>query len=491
MAYFNQTKVSALSPVITKIICVLLVGCFFSLLYGALNHRPLFSDGAMWNASFLAWSNFQRDTSLLRYSDLFMQLPGWLWLHLGGRPLSAVRINELVYSLHPFLSLLLSAWLLQRRRRLDLLVFPLMSFAAVTQTVIAVPYSLVPDILSLSWPFVILSTSSNLAANPKLRWLNALTLALLLLTLVLSHEAVVYLLATLTILELHKGRTQTHRFKWLPAVGYFALTLWLIYRIYTANRNVSIPFAQGLLDSWNAFEIFAVATTTIFAVAALPFRNRLPARLITSVLTTVCSVIFLLLHPPGSEDQVLWSVFAARFLAVPLHCLFVILYYSNLNSAIRWTANEVVWRKLTFAILLMLTLAVSLWNDINLNRDWNKTVTYVRERSAGAPGCKLMTDLDELARNSGSYDRRTFQILSSIISTEAQGQMGVILFHPGFRKKAPPFAQANPCCLLRKGLFSIFRDTPKIETNWNLDFTQVILATQSDTALQQSCAVTP
>ncbi|MGZ3699473.1 MAG: hypothetical protein ACXWP5_15135, partial [Bdellovibrionota bacterium] len=126
----------------------------------ALAHRPLFLDGAVWMFRIFSFGKVVYDPDYTRYLDTLLQLPGIWWIRAYGTTedvtRTAMHLIELAYSLHPFLSLLACAAILRKKGRIELLIFPLLSFALVTQTTMAFHIGVVPDALSCFWPLFLL-----------------------------------------------------------------------------------------------------------------------------------------------------------------------------------------------------------------------------------------------------------------------------------------------------------------------------------------------
>ena len=123
-----------------------------SLGWAALVNRPLFSDGIYWTFEILNKKTFFFDQQFTRYTDILLQIPALIVLKFNLGETLALKLNNLSYSLNPIVSFLACIVILKKRRRLDLLIFPILCFATVTQTVMSVPFVLIPGLLSLLWP---------------------------------------------------------------------------------------------------------------------------------------------------------------------------------------------------------------------------------------------------------------------------------------------------------------------------------------------------
>lgn len=419
------------------LLAILVFFNFAAAFVAAFELRTLFSDGSLWAFNIINTGHFNLDLNFLRYADALFQLPAVLAIKIGLTDSVALYLFSFSYELHPFVSLAVCWILLYRQKRTDLILFPLLSFACVTQTCLLTGFTLVAGMLSLMWPmlFILLFWSGKL--------FEKIAFSFLLAALLLEHETSLVFLFVLTLC-FYKNRR--------ALAGILIVSCLLMgVHILTLDSGPKVNFLRNLLETWSAFRISQAILVVIFALTCLVK----PANKKAVVVQTLLVLGFYFSQRDGLN--MIDSYNARTFAAVwaSLICwLCVIQFKKNQNFSSGW-------------IVVVAALVISFFHDWVLNANWHNTVATVQKYLEPAPLCRQLTPQQTKTFN---FDNQVLPLFSIVYGAQLFGTPGTVLFDENYLNKHKAENLSHFCCGLANGKIHIgYGGYIELASDWRYD----------------------
>lgn len=426
----------------------MLAGCVASLVIATVNDRILFSDGAWWFFNIVREKSFAFDINFARYADRLFQVPALVALYAGFGDNVVLKLYSLFYNFNPLCSILVSAWILKKRDRLDLLIFPVLSFATVTQTTLGDPSVMVSSLLSFTWPLFFL------AVLPKRGFFSWAGIVGLVACFAFEHESGVIFLFMLIFVKAFEGYTDIagkKREHFLLGGLFFTAATWLVYRVVGPTAGPRQFFIDALFFRWDSFRMASIA---ILMSAILVFfkPQRISSKKWLSGLTlfafsaAVYTAVTMNTEP---EEFVFWSVNYARstatfFAAIIGLCCFVVMKMNRQTHLKKYENRAAL-------VITCFALAVSLVHDIKLNSFWLKSTSFIKSKISAEPGCEQLSVTDSLEINKHGFYNFYLPIVSIVMSKIEYGNVGTVLYSTESLRRLKMKNVKNFCCLLGQG----------------------------------------
>lgn len=425
------------------------MGCFASLVAATVNDRILFSDGIWWFFNLIKNRTFVYDAAFTRYADLIFQIPALAALHLGFDDNVVLKLYSLMHNFNPFVSLLFCGWILKKRDRLELLIFPILSFATVTQATLGDPSGMVSSLLSFTWPLFFLTV---LKKRDFLTWFGIVGLVF---CFAFEHESGVIFLLMLTVLESIEAYTAPadKKREHFILCGLFLLgSIWLVYRVFGSTAGTNQYFVASLLRPWDSFRLassvfFISALLVFFKPRKISSKNWLIGLIILVASAAIYTAMAMQSEPPA---LIFWNAARGRttgvfYSAIIGFCCFVLL---KLKGPLHLMKSE--YR--VFLGIVTLALAVSLAHDIKLNTAWQRSTSFIKSKISAEPGCLQLSEREsgEKISHYGFYDA-LLPLVSIVMSKIEYGTVGTVLYSTEGNKLSRIKNVKNFCCLLGQG----------------------------------------
>lgn len=446
-----------------------------SLAWAALVDRPLFSDGIIWTFQILNKKTFNCDWQFIRYADALLQIPAVLALKLNFGELIAVKLNSLSYSLNPFVSILACAWILKRRERLDLLIFPILSFATITQTVIAAPFTVVSGLLSLLWPLFFLAV---LPGRGFFYWFGLL---LLNLGVIFEHETGVVFLLMLVFLKAYEAyfapldKRQDH----LVLFSIFSVTaIVMVYNILQSPAGSRTNFLNQFLSG--DLDIYQVSSLIFIALFFLIYKKISRISEIYKMIFICISAVTITFYYTNyyvseTGGSLFWGAVKARTLAALLASVICFVCFLFIKSEKSFSSSENTSKYATSLVIISLALMVSLLHDLGLTRNWIKSMDYIKSQMNEKPGCRQLSETESKEHIiANGFDTRFLPFYSIVIGQQIYNRIGTVLFSEENLKYESYGKIKNFCCVLREGQIAIAGGYMNVEPDWSYNLSPVI-----------------
>ena len=451
-----------------------------SLGWAALVNRPLFSDGIYWTFEILNKKTFFFDQQFTRYTDILLQIPALIVLKFNLGETLALKLNNLSYSLNPIVSFLACIVILKKRRRLDLLIFPILCFATVTQTVMSVPFVLIPGLLSLLWPLFFL------AVLPSSGFFYWFSLLLLNFGFVFEHEVgliFIILLVFVKAFEFYSAPQKEKRIHLILFSIFSVTSIWMIYHVLQLKIGPQINFNKQLFSlDLDAFRICSLALIILF-VLIFKKKSWIPdSKKITIILTLalVTALFFINNFLKSNGGGLFWQAYRARTWAVPLACFicsicFISIKYDKpLNSP--KNTNEYALG----LVVISLALLISLMHDLKLTSKWNKSMVFLKSQITEEPGClQLSTKETSEKLLTNGFSISNLSLYSIVMGQEMHNKIGRVLFSEENLNFKNYGNLNNFCCLLREGQIAFGDVYLEVEPYWSYNLLPVIQSLNS------------
>jgi hypothetical protein len=336
-------------------------------------HRQLSDMGTPFMFRLLAYGHTTPDNPG-RYVSVLFQLPSLACRAMGLSPAVILRVYEAVLVWHPVLSLVACFAILRARRRLDLLAFPVLSFAIADQISHAYACGTIHDAISFFWPpFLLILTTER----PKIA--DVLATFSLLAALTFTHEsaAIFFLLIAASSFQLSRKSRGVRSFH-LAVAGYsFMAAIYCVLRVWLYSRpEGAVPFFFLAPEPLSAVAVLV----SLLIASALWQARRVKAE--DPRLATLIGVAVLapLLYFAGRSVPWIGPARASRMLSVGLAFGFgVLAYVHRPREHIRW------------AVLVAASfLAVASVHDIKVTLAWARGVSFIDRTMRDSPGCRVL-----------------------------------------------------------------------------------------------------
>ena len=426
----------------------MLGGCFASLVVATLYDRILFSDGAWWFFNLVSSRSFAFDSSFARYTDRIFQIPALVALFAGFGDNVILKTYSVFYNFNPLCSLLICGWILKKRDRIDLLIFPVLSFALVTQTTLGDPSVMVSSLLSFTWPLFFLSVL------PRRGFLTSIGILGLVTCFAFEHESGIIFLLMLILVKSYEGYTdiaERKREHYLLGGLFFAAAAWLVYRVVGPTAGPSQYFVDAIFFKWDSFRKASLAIL-ISAILVFFKPQFISAKIWLSCLTLfACSaaVYTAIRMNTEPEDLIFWSVNHARSTATFFAAFLALCCFIVMNRQMQFEK----YRNRALLIIACFALAASLVHDIKLNSFWLKSTSFIKSKISAEPDCEQLNVSDSLEINKHGFYSTYLPIVSLILSKIENGNVGTVLYSTESLGHLKSQKTKNFCCLLGQGKF--------------------------------------
>ena len=336
---------------------------FLSALYATYSHQPLFGDGSFHVYSIL--ENAQTfHVGAGRYLTDVLQLPA-LMLRLADSSMgSVVRTYEAVISLHPFVSLIVCFFIAKKRSRLDLMVFPLLSFALSTQFSQAFSFGTVHEVLSLFWPAMIYFLTVD---GPNLK--DEILIGAILIAFAFTHEASISCLAIFILFSTVKLRARPSRFYYVTLVAGVFVILWHLIKLWIFKVFIPSEFFEPDFNFSNSFPIVGLLTLGFLGVS-LALKNSRYSKY--RIAFAGAAVLLPLLFAFGYKHATVLDARNVRALSVPLAAFLALFTSFSFHSSS--TNRRAIYLATT---ALLITGSV---RNFNITKNWESATQFVQQQ---------------------------------------------------------------------------------------------------------------
>jgi hypothetical protein len=364
--------------------------CAAALLFAAIEERPLSNEGGQWVYEILNTSGASYSHVFFRYSDILFQIPSILAMRILGETGIglATTLAELSYSLHPVVSILICAWILKRRERIDLILWPLLSFAIATMPTAPFSVGVVAGATSFFWPAFLLVCLSP-RPSPKT------TIAILAFSVLLlfSHESALALFVPLSLasLAMNGWRWPTNRVHRRLTVFFVFGLLSYLARLLIEQADPRSKFFSEVFRPWNSEREFGLALLLLTSLTLPSALGSTRSKYFSALLAagTVLFTTWMLLFADLTQVKTEYGYAArasATSLATVIALLFLILF-SNLMRTPDWI-RSVGGR--AFVVVTFLSLLAAAVVDYQVTNAWKESLDELRSYNT-IKGCHFAT----------------------------------------------------------------------------------------------------
>ena len=308
--------------------------------------------------------------------------------------LLCARLLSIGMSFHPMLSLFFCYRILNTFHRLEYFVFPVISFALCTQSLMAYPALIVPESLSLFWPLLFLLLFRHGKSIRELIWPVLLSICL-----AYSYEAAVLLLALNGLFILARLRFYP------PRTGDYALTalnflgcLFLLWSLFGPQPLDTHHFTNALLKSapTEPYRLLGFSSLVLIMINIfIPFfLRKVESKIaILSLSVGIIQTIIFLIYISTTKqwNYIYGTVWNQRTTAIPiaglLACILVFLVYFDRKE---WWIRKSYSYTITLLLCCFFNLS-SLIYDIGFTRTWREGYSFAQWITKNNPGCNIIS----------------------------------------------------------------------------------------------------
>jgi hypothetical protein len=310
-----------------------------------------------------------------RFVSALPQLPSLAGRALGLSPALILRFYETLLAWHPVFSLAACFAILRARKRLDLVVYPVLSFAIADQLTQAWACGGIHDAISLFWPVFLLILT---AEKPKNR--DLIPVFPFLVALTFTHECAAFFLLLIAACAFQLSRKSRAGHSYYSNIGRYSC----LGAIACFVRLPLNPSGSPQSFFWVSSQpLPAIAVLVFLLIGAALWRARGPKprdedkRL--AVLITLAALAPLLYFATRAVPSI-WAERDSRAFSVGLGLGFGVMAFFHRPR------HDVRWMMLAAASFL----AVGSIHDFKITADWARGVSFISETMQDSPGCKVL-----------------------------------------------------------------------------------------------------
>lgn len=376
---FTKVEQGGFKKMIPRCLIILAFANALSALVATLLYRPMYSDGIIFFSWAIDTHSYGYDGRYLRHIYYLMQLPSvfidkFLTFLPNNTVWSALAFC-FSYGLHPVISMMGCYFILRKYRKVQYLVFPLLSYALITVPLMTYPSLTIQETISVFWPLFFLLSFSPLKS--RLEIYGGLALSLLLAA---GYEtSVLFFIVNASILII-RGQTG------LLFISQILGGCWILFRLLGPNAGPNEAFLESFsVPLTEGFHFYTFCGVMAVAALLLKPKKWLILPLIFLCLMTLYwgmkDVIFF-------PDTYLWQAFTDRTRATPLTSILALLaYWAN--------AKKKELRPLFY--FCMFALVISCAYDILATYYYARGVSYAEKMANENEGCNIipLADFEE------------------------------------------------------------------------------------------------
>lgn len=418
----------------------------------------LLNDGAFWVLSVIGNESAYRDPHYWRLTDVLVQLPAVLALHLtpaAEKVTVALRTMNVCYTFHPLLSLAFCAIYLFWKKRPLLLVFPLASFGAATMMTLGYAVGVVPEALSCFWPLALAVFLRDEKSPVELGIVLSFSVLL-----ALSYEASLLFFALLIAFVFCSTPRRTAIPVWAALGAGFAWTLYRGLGPTVGNRQF---FFTSLARPWSSVMFAAIALALTYAVTqTLVEWEKIPDRVLrrgsgAAYGAIAAWVAFACLRRPGDFRPPF--AYHYRVVAIPvagmigagLGAALLLAKWRNRQGLLRIERDRDLGRNAMLGAVIALAVGAAFM--LKSDEIWRSAISEVTARVAQRQGCELFTweDFREAFGRRG-INAATFPYLTMLLQYPGQPHyIALVGTYPWVARSGKVIA--DPCERLAAGEF--------------------------------------
>ena len=364
----------------------ILLTCIASF-YAAISHRSLMHDGSSWFFHILK-QGFFYDHNYTRYFTLVLESPAVILLKF----FPDIDIKwylaslDFPFSFHSLISLFFCFLILKQKNRLEIFIFPMLSYATATLSTISFSVGIAPDSLSLFWPLLMLVLYRNPSSRNQYVWCLVLSTALM-----FTYEMSVIFFIIISLVQYFKSRNSGKSSDWvlliINCIGGFYCT----YRIIGPTSGNQNLFWSSLEKPLDPFRIFIILEIALFFIL-LWCLVKLPRMLVPKIVVTFSIAVALFYSYYFFLGYfTIYYGYYSRVTAIPvsaviaLGCIIVDLKYLNIDYK---NTVDLRGRLLGLPVLLVsIVLFTGSLYDIKFTHKWNKVRNAFYEYYKDKTGC--------------------------------------------------------------------------------------------------------
>ena len=385
-------------------------------------------DGAGW-IYYILQKGYFFDYGYWRRFSLVIESPFMLIKYLF--PLAPTKlliaVCDFSFQCHPIISLIACWTILIKADRLDLIVFPALSYSLATLSTIGFAVGVVPESLSLFWPLLLLMTLFD-----ELSWVSLSISVILILALAFTYEfstIFIVLLAGIKLLRLKSNLS----LKGLIVLATLGLAqVFIFFRVFGPNAANQTFFWASIKSPLFGFREYSLITLLFFSISIIP--QRLPTRIrkLGLILFSVISLWYFVLF--SRDGVILGSEYIFRVSAIPTAFFIAVVFVLYVFKFNQKNVSDVTIGIVFFSII------VCSFHDFQYTNLWKQEWLNFKSKYANAKGCI------EIQPKPGDFFHGWAIPYNSILAQESQN-ISYVVFDTTYVKE-------NFCEKFRKGRLS-------------------------------------
>ena len=255
------------SSLLSKTVFFLLGLNFLSLCFALYFDRPLFAENSIWLLSLLTKKHLSADHEFYRFFPMIWQIPSYLLLKIQGDSTALTKpiifIFEFLTNFASVFGLCITGLILKKKKRLNLIYFPILNFALASQGIGSYGGSGTVEAIAFFWPLVMATILQDDKSN-----LDQLVIFFLTIALSFTYEVTAILipfLILILILNLNINiisKSQKNR-----QIFLFSLScLFFIFRILTAKQDDYVRYLYSVNFGTYGFTYFGFLLSLILFI---------------------------------------------------------------------------------------------------------------------------------------------------------------------------------------------------------------------------------
>lgn len=230
-----------------------------------MSRTAMSTDGGAWIYTILNSQWFRYDWPHKRFSSFLFQLPSVLTINLMPTAMGkeiAIDLFSFSYIFHPVISILICYFVLKKENKINLLVYPLLTFASVVLSSLFFGVGISNEAISYFWPllFIVLKKEH--------RYLQTLIVLILSLCLSYSYELSLGLLLLAFIANIFQvEKTIARKLSSLAILAGILNLLWIIIRI-NALKVAENNFFNSFTQVWTTNLHLLLAMGVLFFISS-------------------------------------------------------------------------------------------------------------------------------------------------------------------------------------------------------------------------------
>lgn len=363
-----------------------------SMIWAALAHRHLFS-GYFTYWSLLDNQEIFTDSRFQRWFSVLLQMPTLLYLkfaHSPSIPL-ATLLFDMMNSIHPLISLLLSYRILLKAGKKELFIFPLLSFALGTQAIMPLSALTIPETLSLFWPLILW-----LRFRDETTVKASVIMSILILAFAFTHEHAI-IFYPLLALAFYLGLSQQPKLSNIFVGSSIAMSLAIMVFRLQAPSDPSMPpiWSYGTSITPESYLLVSITTIGAMVIASLGanfLKDKFakPLSIVSGLVGVGLTIYFL--HSsfdPNLNLRYLVSSWFASTTVIPLVAVIAALFlFSARKNYFEWLIGSPHFKGLSFLTLTALIMACT--HDVFATTGWSSVYSFSKQLQMDFPGCNVI-----------------------------------------------------------------------------------------------------